>query len=187
MLLMTLTNGRLRFSTHGKSNSAFNYAYAYPVNAVGGIKRLVKTNLARNMWAVMKEFKLLPNDPQLKALDFQALDFILYSMQQDVEEAKQKNPTDTNNQFEDTEFDKVYNDPHATTMLADDDNLDDIYSQVQDMTEDASYDERLDSKIKNAIIEKKQKDENTDEIVKRNQAKLEKDLKDKGIDLDNFY
>lgn len=186
---MITWNGMIRFSNHGNFNPNFNPDYSYEVNKFGGIKRLVKTGIARNMWAIMKQFNLLPNDPRLKTLTSQDLDFIVYSMNQDADEInKQLKGNNTEySEYEDTEFSKLYESKEPVDLLADGDNLDNIYSQVQDLTDDPDYDAKLDDKIERALSEKKLSDKNIDEEISEKQRQFAKDMKDKGIDIDDMY
>lgn len=182
--------GKLRFATHNESNPNFNLNYSYEVNKYGGLHKLVKSNVARNMWSIMKEFKVLPNDPLLKSLSVQSLDFIIESMQQDakeVERAEKGLSPEAETEYTDTDFESFWNDPNPGTALAEGDDPDDIYRQVQEVTEDKDYDSRLDEKIEQALAESKQIDSNVDAQIEENYNKLKSDMQDKGIDVNNIF
>lgn len=187
---MTTRNGILRFATRGEFKPYYNLNYSYEVNKFGGMHKLVKSNVARNMWAIMKKFNVLPNDPLLKSLDYQAIDFIIESMNQDVreEEARANGGKVTEDSyFEDASFEDFLKDPTMDNIISNGDDPEDIYEQVKDMTEDKDYDKRLDERIDNAISEKGQIDKNVDEHIKQQQEQLEKDMQAKGINLDDIF
>lgn len=179
-----------RFATHGEFRPTYNREYSYEVNKFGGLHKLVKTNIARNMWAVMKEFRVLPNDPLLKSLDIQALDFIIESMQEDNKEAerisKGQDPQ-ASTEYRDDDFEEFWNDPHPDTVLAPGDDAEDIYRQVQEVTEDKNYDKELDNRIEQAISEHQQKDANVSAQIEENQKQLEKDMKSKGLNTEAMF
>lgn len=56
------------------------------INERGGIKRLVKLPYARNNWAIMKEFKVLPTDERFLNLTIEQKAFILENMELDAKE-----------------------------------------------------------------------------------------------------
>lgn len=100
------------------------------------------------MWAIMKQFRVLPTDPRLKALTYAQREFIIASMLQDNEEQREQMeaqakggeviPKVTDDTFDDTPND-IDIDP------------DEIYSQVVAKTEDKEYDKNLTTKLENAI------------------------------------
>ncbi|AXY83986.1 tail tape measure chaperone [Staphylococcus phage Terranova] len=56
----------------------------------GGMQALVKRPLSRNMWAIMREFKVLPTDPNFKNLDSYQIQFIIESMNLDAREMERR-------------------------------------------------------------------------------------------------
>ena len=49
------------------------------------METLVKTNTSRNMWTIMKEFKVLPTNPDFQALTDDQVGFIIGNMNKDAE------------------------------------------------------------------------------------------------------
>lgn len=134
---------------------------------------VVESVVSRNTWAIMKEFKVLPTDPRFKSLTIAQREWIIRNMILDTQELKNaqegkestKGYRDTSKDF-DKFFEKRGEYRHAVDI--DDDSLsgDEIYEQVKDMTEDSTYDENLEAKIRNAIADKELEEEN----IKRQQA-----------------
>ncbi|AXF38333.1 tape measure chaperone [Staphylococcus phage Quidividi] len=56
----------------------------------GGMQAIVKRPLSRNMWAIMREFKVLPTDPNFKNLDSYQIQFIIESMNLDAREMERR-------------------------------------------------------------------------------------------------
>lgn len=56
------------------------------VKQFGGLKQLARTPYMRNLWALMREFKILPTSPEFKALSDIQIDLMLYSMAEDARE-----------------------------------------------------------------------------------------------------
>lgn len=54
------------------------------------MQALVKRPLSRNMWAIMREFKVLPTDPNFKNLDSYQIQFIIESMNLDAREMERR-------------------------------------------------------------------------------------------------
>lgn len=139
------------------------------------MKKVARSRIGRNMWAILKAFKVLPNDPLIRNMDVLTQDYILEELEYDNEiQAKIAKGIDPSKEIEDDEFSKIYNskDRHVK-LLADGDNLDDIYSQVRSITKDKNYDKRLDSRIKKAIKNKELQKEHSDLIIKDNLNKLD--------------
>lgn len=148
---------------------------------MGGIDTLVRSTSGRNMWAIMKFFKVLPNDPLLKSLTFAQREFIIASMNEDVKEAERQAKGEKEvSRVEDKSFEKKFYSNENVDLLEQGDDLDDIYKQTLKLKakEDArqgvseNYDEVLDFKIKQAIEEHKLKQRNAESQVDDNWRKL---------------
>ena len=133
------------------------------------------------MWAIMKFFKVLPNDPLLKSLTFAQREFIIASMNEDVKEAERQAKGEKEvSRVEDKSFEKKFYSNENVELLEQGDNLDDIYKQTLKLKakEDArqgvseNYDEVLDFKIKQAIEEHELKQRNAEAQVDENWKKL---------------
>lgn len=148
---------------------------------MGGIETLVRSTSGRNMWAIMKFFKVLPNDPLLKSLTFAQREFIIASMNEDVKEAERQAKGEKEvSRVEDKSFEKKFYSNENVELLEQGDDLDDIYKQTLKLKakEDArqgvseNYDEVLDFKIKQAIEEHELKQRNAEAQVDDNWRKL---------------
>lgn len=125
--------------------------------------KLVASTSGRNMWAIMKFFKVLPNDPLLKSLTFSQREFIIASMNRDVEEAEAAaKGQKTVAKYGDDSFEKLFYSNEDVDLLEDGDDLDDIYKQTLKLKakEDAkhgiseNYDEVIKERIQAALEEK---------------------------------
>ena len=148
---------------------------------MGGIETLVRSTSGRNMWAIMKFFKVLPNDPLLKSLTFAQREFIIASMNEDVKEAERQAKGEKEvSRVEDKSFEKKFYSNENVELLEQGDDLDDIYKQTLKLKakEDArqgvseNYDEVLDFKIKQVIEEHELKQRNAEAQVDDNWRKL---------------
>lgn len=164
-----------------KEHPDWNINLSPALNRLGGIQTLVRSTSGRNMWAIMKFFKVLPNDPLLKSLTFAQREFIIASMNEDVKEAERQAKGEKEvSHVEDKSFEKKFYSNENVELLEQGDNLDDIYKQTLKLKakEDArqgvseNYDEVLDFKIKQAIEEHELKQRNAEAQVDENWKKL---------------
>lgn len=179
--------GRVPFSSHQKNPNNFrsyNAFYSYNVNKFGGMRKLARSRIARNIWAIMNKFNLPPTDKRLQSLDTMQIDFILEEMKYDQELAEQAaKGVKVDDQVEDEsdEFlEKYYSKDRKVNLLADGDDPNDIYEQVKAATKNKDYDRKLDYRITKAIREHKQKIKKADRQIEENWRELEKRLKQKG-------
>lgn len=147
---------------------------------------LVRSTSGRNMWAIMKFFKVLPNNPLLKSLTFSQREFIIQSMNEDVKEQQRAaNGMKTVAQVEDRSFEKKFYSNEEVDLLEPGDDLDKIYKQSLEMKakEDAKrgvyedYDKVLTEQIKSAYQEKMDNVRNAKNQVEENWRQLEKESK----------
>ena len=173
----------LTFDFNKKEHPDWNPNFTPAINRLGGITKLVTSTSGRNMWAIMKFFKVLPNDPLLKSLTFSQREFIIASMNQDVKEAElaSKGKKEVAH-YGDDSFEKLFYSNENVDLLADGDDPDDIYKQSiklkakgdaeQGISED--YDQVISDRIKAAVEEKElniknakaQADENWKKYIK---------------------
>lgn len=147
---------------------------------------LVRSTSGRNMWAIMKFFKVLPNNPLLKSLTFSQREFIIQSMNEDVKEQQRAaNGMKTVAQVEDRSFEKKFYSNEEVDLLEPGDDLDKIYKQSLEMKakEDAKrgvyedYDKVLTERIRSAYQEKVDNIRNAKNQVEENWRQLEKESK----------
>lgn len=105
------------------------------VDELGGMDRLVKNPLSRNLWHIMKEFKVLPTDERFVNLSDEQIGFILGNMVYDnkLEEQARKgiNP---DSYFEDEEDGYWTQDINEFVALKEDHDEEDIAKQVETLT-----------------------------------------------------
>ena len=91
--------------------------------------RFAKSAYARNMWRIMKEFKVLPNDPLLRSLSAMERDFIIEEMNYDnkIKEMISKGQ-DPNTAVEDD--DEEYTELRAERLRVINQNLLEDYTQT---------------------------------------------------------
>lgn len=119
----------------------------------------------------MKEFKVLPTDSRFKRLTIAQREWIIQNMIMDNQELKAaQEGRETVKGFRDSskEFDEFFKGKGRykhNVDVNDDISGDEIYEQVKARTEDSTYDENLDAKIRNAIADKEDEEAN----IKRQQ------------------
>ena len=147
---------------------------------------LVRSTSGRNMWAIMKFFKVLPNNPLLKSLTFSQREFIIQSMNEDVKEQQRAaHGMENIAQVEDRSFEKKFYSNEEVDLLEPGDDLDKIYKQSLEMKakEDAKrgvyedYDKVLTERIRSAYQEKMDNIKNAKNQVEENWRQLEKESK----------
>ena len=147
---------------------------------------LVRSTSGRNMWAIMKFFKVLPNNPLLKSLTFSQREFIIHSMNEDVKEQQRAaHGMENIAQVEDRSFEKKFYSNEEVDLLEPGDDLDKIYKQSLEMKakEDAKrgvyedYDKVLTERIRSAYQEKMDNIRNAKNQVEENWRQLEKESK----------
>ena len=172
-----------------KEHPDWNPNFTPAINRLGGIQNLVTSTSGRNMWAIMKFFKVLPNDPLLKSLTFSQREFIIASMNQDAKEAEltskgQKQVA----QYKDDSFEKLFYSNEEVDLVADGDDPEDIYKQSLKLKAEydaengiaEDYDQVISDRIKAAADEKEQK-------IKNAKAQVDENWKNYIKEANNFY
>ena len=133
----------------------YNTNYHKSVQDFGGLPHLVTTNVARNMWAIMKLFHVLPNDKRLQTLSPEQLDFIILSMREDNEEIRRaKYGLETSHKYVDNEMVRMANVPDSEFELVHKGHdMKKIAQQVSERTMDPEFNERH-RQIMNAVYTK---------------------------------
>lgn len=135
----------------------------------------------------MKFFRVLPDDPLLKALTFSQREFIIASMNEDAhqQELAAKGMKEESTVDDPTFEDKFYSN-HEVKLLEDGDDLDDIYRQSLQLKKkvdaeqgiSVDYDKVISERIQEAYEEKMHKVANAKAQVQENWQKLLKESKD---------
>ena len=188
-------NGYIPFWTpkHSKKldkDSNYNPLVSPAINKIGGIEPLVKSVSGRNLWAIMKFFRVLPNDPKLRSLTYAQREFIIQSMNEDVREQElaSKGMEETAS-YTDTSFEKKFYSNKEEELLEGDEDLDKIYRQSLQMKQKtdinagmqakdlSQYDKEITAKINNAVYEKQKKYESAQKQIQQNWDDILKDSK----------
>lgn len=135
----------------------------------------------------MKFFRVLPDDPLLKALTFSQREFIIASMNEDVhqQELAAKGMKEESTIDDPTFEDKFYSN-REVKLLEDGDDLDDIYRQSLQLKKkvdteqgiSVDYDKVIGERIQQAYEEKMHRVANAKSQVQENWQKLLKESKD---------
>jgi hypothetical protein len=120
---MTLMNGRVDFTAE--------------IKEFGGIDNLARTNYARNMWYIMKEFKQLPSkDGTFRTLTAIEISYILAEMEIDAKEEEaiangKPATTDATYYDDDTSW---WEHPETATLSTTDEEAEDVSRQILAMS-----------------------------------------------------
>lgn len=108
------------------------------------------------MWAIMKKFNKLPNDPMLRSMTSEQRDFVILSMIEDnKEEDRARRGVKLDTDFADKEFDEEVAQAHGDwKIMKDGQNPEDIYKQVVSKTSNSEYEERLNERLHTARTSK---------------------------------
>ncbi len=121
------------------------------IDELGGMNALVKENVARNLWTIMKEFKVLPTEQRFQELTGQQIDFIISSMNYDhrLQERARKG-LDVNSTLEDNDESWWYASHEDFEPIVEGHDEEDIARQVQEKLSEAdrkSLRDRFDSEL----------------------------------------
>ncbi|QEM43139.1 tail assembly chaperone [Bacillus phage Chotacabras] len=111
--------------------------FADKVKHFGGLKQLARTPYMRNLWALMREFKVLPPDESFRELSDIQIDLMLYSMAEDAREMERaRKGVQGDGDHYDSSFDEeVWNrDVGDWEVLKDGHDGTKIAQQINDMT-----------------------------------------------------
>jgi len=113
--------------------------FNFSVDKVGGLKKLSRTNYMRNLWAIMKEFKILPTSEDFRSLSDAQIDLIIYSMLEDNRQMDlaRRGVKEDGNYFDDAFEEEVWNKaPDEWAVLKEGHDPDDIARQVEALTKE---------------------------------------------------
>jgi len=167
-------NGRKRFANNKYANSGGHKNPYYPeqVNEAGGMRKVARSNIGRNMFIIMDRFHVLPNDPLIQTLTVAQRDFLFESIQYDNDlKRAQAEGREIDSSFEDESEDylnDIYNSNEHVDLVSEGDNMDDLYNQVKEATNDPAYEAKIDSAIDMELHDKKLHDARVDEEIKQN-------------------
>lgn len=160
-----------------KEHPDWNPNLAPAINKMGGLEYLVQSKSGRNIWAIMKLFKILPNDPLLEKLTYSQREFIIQSMNEDAKEAERAaRGAEKTTQAEDKSFESKFYSNEEVNLLEDGDDLDDIYKQSLKIKSDVDakegkhedYDKVIQERIEAAYQNKLMKQRNAQAQIDEN-------------------
>lgn len=133
------------------------------------------------MWAIMKQFNMLPNDPRLIALNVEQRDFIILSMNEDIaEKDRAMRGVTIDSDYADKTFeDEVVNSGNDWEIMHNGQDPAQIYAQVVAKTGDASYEEKSKARIEDALTNKVAHKKQQLKDVSAYQAKIIKQAREK--------
>lgn len=115
----------------------------------GGIKAVARNQMSRNLWAIMKEFKVLPTNSDFQKLTGEQIEFIIASMNYDAKLAeRQAKGIDINTTMEDFDDSWWYESHEEFEPLREGHDEEDIARQVEErltQAERKSLRDRFDS------------------------------------------
>lgn len=142
------------------------------------METLVKEPYARSMWAIMKEFKVLPTEKRFQDLTYEQMSFLIESMNRDSWLASQmaKGKQHMDNLVEDDDS-SWWDTPHDEfDPVPDFLDAEDLAKQVEDKMSDLEKQkrqERFDTEMED---EEDLMHENKMELIRKNLAELDEEL-----------
>ena len=136
------------------------------------MRKVARSNIGRNMFILMDRFHVLPNDPRIQTLTVAQRDFLFESIQYDNDlKRAQAEGREIDSSFEDESEDylnDIYNSNEHVDLVAEGDDIDELYNQVKEATNDPAYEAKIDSAIDMELHDKKLHDARVDEEIKQN-------------------
>lgn len=123
----------------GLTSSVGWKTFAFSVEKLGGLKKLARTNYMRNLWAIMKEFSVLPTSEDFRGLSDVQIDMMIFSMIEDNRQAElaRRGVKEDGNYFDDAFEEEVWNKaPDEWAVLKEGHDPDDIARQVEALTKE---------------------------------------------------
>ena len=142
------------------------------------MESLVKTPYARNMWAIMKEFKVLPTEKRFQDLTYEQMDFIIASMNRDswLEYQASKGQQHMDNLVEDDDtswWDTSHDEFDPVPDFLD---AEDLAKQVEDKMSDLEKEQRQNRFDAEMEDEEDLMHQNKMEMIRRNIEELDDEL-----------
>lgn len=138
------------------------------------MRKVARSNIGRNMFIIMDRFHVLPNDPLIQTLTVAQRDFLFESIQYDNDLKKaQAEGRQIDSSFEDESeeyLNNIYNSNEHVDLVAEGDDIDDLYEQVKESTNDPEYEAKIDATIDREVHDKQIHDARVDEEIKQNLA-----------------
>ena len=144
--------------------------FADDLDKVGGTKSLAREPYARNLWAIMSKFSVLPTDKRFQDLTEMQVSLLIEEMNIDSQFARGKDPLSDDYTYDET-FDEDYE-------LPSDEEQKSVAAQLEAMRPD-KLKQSMDVKVDNLDDEDEQ--DNVDYMVASLKAERERKLRELGL------
>ena len=148
--------------------------FADDLDKVGGTKSLAREPYARNLWAIMSKFNVLPTDKRFQDLTEMQVSLLIEEMNIDSQFARGKDPLSDDYSYDET-FDEDYE-------LSSEEEQESVAKQLEAMRPD-KLKQSMDVKVDNLDDEEEQ--DNADYMVASLKAERERKLRELGLLSDN--
>ena len=144
--------------------------FADDLDKVGGTKSLAREPYARNLWAIMSKFNVLPTDKRFQDLTEMQVSLLIEEMNIDSQFARGKDPLSDDYTYDET-FDEDYE-------LPSDEEQESVAAQLEAMRPD-KLKQSMDVKVDNLDDEDEQ--DNVDYMVASLKAERDRKLRELGL------
>lgn len=144
--------------------------FADDLDKVGGTKSLAREPYARNLWAIMSKFNVLPTDKRFQDLTEMQVSLLIEEMNIDSQFARGKDPLSDDYTYDET-FDENYE-------LSSDEEQESVAAQLEAMRPD-KLKQSMDVKVENLDDENEQ--DNVDYMVASLKAERDRKLRELGL------
>ena len=148
--------------------------FADDLDKVGGTKSLAREPYARNLWAIMSKFNVLPTDKRFQDLTEMQVSLLIEEMNIDSQFARGKDPLSDDYSYDET-FDEDYE-------LSSEEEQESVAKQLEAMRPD-KLKQSMDVKVDNLDDEEEQ--DNADYMVASLKSERERKLRELGLLSDN--
>lgn len=144
--------------------------FADDLDKVGGTKSLAREPYARNLWAIMSKFNVLPTDKRFQDLTEMQVSLLIEEMNIDSQFARGKDPLSDDYAYDET-FDEDYE-------LPSDEEQESVAAQLEAMRPD-KLKQSMDAKGEN--IDDEDEQDNADYMVASLKAERDRKLRELGL------
>ena len=144
--------------------------FADDLDKVGGTKSLAREPYARNLWAIMSKFNVLPTDKRFQDLTEMQVSLLIEEMNIDSQFARGKDPLSDDYAYDET-FDENYE-------LPSDEEQESVAAQLESMRPD-KLKQTMDVNVENLDDEDEQ--DNADNMVASLKAERDRKLRELGL------
>lgn len=144
--------------------------FADDLDKVGGTKSLAREPYARNLWAIMSKFNVLPTDKRFQDLTEMQVSLLIEEMNIDSQFARGKDPLSDDYTYDET-FDENYE-------LPSDEEQESVAAQLEAMRPD-KLKQSMDVKVEN--LDDEDEHDNVDYMIASLKAERDRKLRELGL------